>query len=197
MSLVTQWYLRIPLFCWKYDFFIRSFHRCPFGSVWIMTRFSMAWVLFFLLFEMASGLVMVDPMMMRNVDRQPPLPTGLSSLPATKIDPSISRRSLVGRFFLIAGLSSVMSLGFPPRVVAEDDPFAQMDSFASSLGAPQQSSTAAATTTARPSPTTNVQDYNTKEGVKQSELSEASFSALDAALEESRKRKRIDPRTHG
>lgn len=69
---------------------------------------------------------------------------------------------------------------------AADDPFAQMDSFASSSFS-GENSPATSLSTGNDKPKTD--NDTTKE--------QASKTAMDLALEESRKRKKIDPRTHG
>lgn len=93
------------------------------------------------------------------------------------------RRDFVGKGLVFIGFSSALILGHPGTAAsAPDDPFAQVDLFASSMS------------TAKPSAPSPSKGDDKNETPKQPE---ASASALDAALEESRKRKRIDPRTHG
>jgi hypothetical protein len=106
------------------------------------------------------------------------------------VHPPSSRRSFLGRDLLCIGFTSALMLGHPATAKAGDDPFAQLDSFASSLSTPETK--AAATLPISPS---NTSDDETKTATNQAQ--EPSTSPMQAALEESRKRKRIDPRTHG
>jgi hypothetical protein len=94
----------------------------------------------------------------------------------------------------------ITMLGSPPMAAAaaEVDPFAAMDDLLSEAGAP--------TTTGLPAsfaspgkPATNNNNNNSQSGVDSSKTKAApsKSSDMEAALQESKKRRTIDPRTHG
>ena len=132
----------------------------------------------FLLYVMASSLIL-DARITR-----PPQPYSSTGQSTQFDDTPSSRRDFVERGLSFVGCSSALMYGNPVLAVAGDDPFAQLDSFASSL----------TTTGQQSSPNTSC---DKKEEVSSTMPPKSSTSALDAALDESRKRKVVDPRTHG
>ena len=143
-----------------------------------MSRQSTTVISLFLLSVTASALLLEDA----RISRPPQQPEYLTICPSPPQDgnaPS-SRRDFVERGLAFVAFSSTMIVGNPGSAVAGDDPFAQLDSFASSL------------TTGQPTLPNN--DDKIEASIIQPQ---ASISALDAVLEESRKRKAINPRTHG
>lgn len=87
-----------------------------------------------------------------------------------------------------------------PAVAAEEDPFAQLDSIASTISSSDQlRSNAANNYPMSPSPLPKGEGISNEQGRKLSNDGSASsnVSEMEEALRESRKRKRVDPRTHG
>jgi hypothetical protein len=132
--------------------------------------------------------------------------TDFQQVPDTEMipHPVSSRRKFWETSLLLMSCTSITLIASSsPASSAEDDPFAQLDSFASSIS--DRSSVAPSTATP---PTSNNgsnlsgskrDTYNSNDMSFQAGSPPASgnLSEMEAALQESRKRRRIDPRTHG
>jgi hypothetical protein len=82
------------------------------------------------------------------------------------------------------------SAGFvsqPVNAEESDDPFAMMDAFSVGITTEKTSSISSPPTTTK----------NLNSGNDRSTMNSSTKSDMDAALEESRRRRTIDPRTHG
>ena len=104
---------------------------------------------------------------------------------------TIPSSDLPRRMFLISAIMSPMipRPALATEESAEADPFAQLDSFASSIGAPPSSS--GATTSAPPNSSSGATSQSS------SPHSSNSNNDLSNALQRAKKKRQIDPRTHG
>lgn len=108
-----------------------------------------------------------------------------------------SRRRFLHNVALPSACTAVIFYHSGAAAVAEDDPFAKLDSIASAIA--EGSSTGIESFPLAKS-NNSVSDTSTKVTPSNDSFSrdtQTRISEMEAALEESRKRKRIDPRTHG
>lgn len=144
----------------------------------------------------------------KNSKVPPPSTTTTTTSPADP-DASIPHPVSCRREFLDTSLLSAMTwtygtlllTGKPANANAAssgDDPFAQLDSFASAISA-QSSSASAPPSSPPPSAMKNMKDNSNDAANTNSPPTApgAGLSEMEAALQQSRKQRRIDPRTHG
>lgn len=142
-----------------------------FDSSWKVTHFSEAWTLESPVFFSQNG----ENKTRRLFHRAPPLEFEASRRSVLKLAPALAGMTLLGS-----------------QALAEVDPFAAMDDMLSSGGLPEAPGSVASGSTTQTTTTSANPDKSAPP-----QTTKSASNDMDAALQESKKRRTIDPRTHG